>query len=44
LGGNKGKDKVIMVRVGKMIIKTRTTLTMIYQIIILVRARKKNER
>jgi hypothetical protein len=42
--GIKGKDEVIIVRVGKIIIKPRTTLTMIDRIIMMVRERKKNER
>jgi hypothetical protein len=42
--GIKGKDEVIIVKVGKIIIKPRTTLTMIDRIIMLVRARKKKGR
>ena len=42
--GIKGKEEVIIVRVGKIIIKPRTTLTMIDRIIMLVRERKKNGR
>jgi hypothetical protein len=42
--GIKGKDEVIIVRVGKIITKKRMTLTMIDQKRMLVRARKKNRR
>jgi hypothetical protein len=39
--GIKGKDEVIILRVGKIITNPRTTLTMIDRIIMLVRERKK---
>jgi hypothetical protein len=42
--GIKGKDKVIIVRVGKIIINPRMTLTMIDRIIMLVKEIKKTER
>jgi hypothetical protein len=42
--GIEGKDKVIIIRVGKIITKTRMTLTIIERIIMLVRERKKNRR
>jgi hypothetical protein len=42
--GVKGKDKVIIVRVGKITINPRMTLRMIYQIIMLERERRKNRR
>jgi hypothetical protein len=40
--GIEGKDEVTILRVGKIITKPRTTLTMIDRIIMLVRERKKN--
>jgi hypothetical protein len=42
--GIERKDKVIIVTVGEIITNPRTTLTMIYQITMLVRERKKSGR
>jgi hypothetical protein len=42
--GIEGKDEVIIVRVGKIITKPRTTLIMIDQMTMSVRERKKNGR
>ena len=39
-----GKDEVIIISVGKIITKPRTTLTMMDRIIMLVSERKKNGR
>jgi hypothetical protein len=42
--GIKRKEEVIIIRVGKIILKPRMTLTMIDRIIMLMRERKRNER